>query len=183
VMAETRAYMRSYANLHLPINVLLNRVNHVLASDLEGRYSVTLVLARLDSRKRTLEYVNAGHVTGYLLKSCGELGHLLDSTNPPLGMFPDSDYPPGRIIPIEHGDTIVLLTDGITEAMNKDQEEFGSPRVLEFLCNHLSEPAAQIVQGLHDIVRGFSGNAPQQDDITSVVCKVGSDAGTPGLQG
>ncbi len=183
VMAETRAYMRSYSNLHLPINVLLNRVNRVLASDLEGRFWVTLVLARLDSRKRTLEYVNAGHVSGYLFKSCGELGQLLEGTGAPLGMFPDSDYPPGRTIPLEHGDTIVLLTDGITEAMDKDQHQFGSPRVLEFLRNHLSEPAAQIVQGLHDVVRKFSGNSPQQDDITSVVCKVGSDAGTAGLQG
>ncbi len=181
VMAETRAYVRSYSNLHLPINALLNRVNHALASDLGGRYSVTLVLARLDSRRRTLEYVNAGHVTGYVLKSSGELAHLLESTEAPLGMFPDSDYPSGRTIPLECGDTIILITDGITEAMNENQDEFGSPRVLEFLREHLSEPAPRIVQGLHDVVRGFSGNAPQQDDITSIICKVGSDAGTPDL--
>jgi PAS domain S-box-containing protein len=181
VMAETRAYVRSYSSSYLPINALLNRVNHALAGDLDGRYSVTLVLARLDSRRRTLEYVNAGHVTGYVLKSSGELAHLLESTEAPLGMFPDSDYPSGRTIPLECGDTIILMTDGITEAMNENQDEFGSPRVLEFLRKHLSEPAARIVQGLHDVVRGFSGNAPQQDDITSIVCKVGSDAGTPDL--
>jgi PAS domain S-box-containing protein len=182
VMAETRAYLRSYSDLHLPIKDLLNRVNRVLASDLDGRYWVTLLLARLDSRRRTLEYVNAGHVPGYLFKSCRELGHLLDSTNAPLGMFPDSEYPPGRVISLEHGDTIVLLTDGITEAMDKNQDQFGSPRTLEFLRNHLSEPAARIVHGLHDEVRRFLGNSPQHDDITSVVCKVGSDAGTADRQ-
>jgi PAS domain S-box-containing protein len=181
VMAETRAYMRSYSNMHLPINVLLNRVNQVLASDLGGRYSVTIILARLDSRRRTLEYVNAGHVPGYVLKSSGAVGHIMESSDAPLGMFPDSDYPSSRIISLDQGDTIVLITDGITEAINEDQHAFGSPRVLEFLRSHLRAPAARIVQGLHDVVRGFSGKAPQQDDITSVVCKVGSDDAASGM--
>ncbi len=174
VMAETRAYLRAYSGMEPNIGVLLNRVNAVLSSDLEGRHSVTLVLARLDAGKRTLEYVNAGHVSGYLLRSSGEIGHVMDSTGPPLGMFPDRDYSSSRVIPLEHGDTIVLLTDGITEAMRDDQDEFGAQRALGFLRGHLEEPAAQLVQGLHDAARAFSGDGPQQDDIASVVCKVGA---------
>jgi len=174
VMAETRACLRAYSGMEPNIGVLLNRVNGVLASDLEGRHSVTLVLTRLDPGKRTLEYVNAGHVSGYLLKPSGEVGHVLDSTGPPLGMFPDRDYSSSRIIQVEQGDTIVLLTDGITEAMREDQEEFGAQRALEFLRSHLDGPAAQLIQGLYDAARAFSGDAPQQDDIASVVCKVGA---------
>ena len=174
VMAETRAYLRAYSGMEPDIGVLLNRVNGVLSRDLEGRHSVTLVLARLDPGKRTLEYVNAGHVSGYLLRPSGEIGHVLDSTGPPLGMFPDRDYSSSRIIQLEQGDTIVLLTDGITEAMRGDEAEFGAQRALEFLRAHLDEPAAKLVQGLHDAARAFSGDGPQQDDIASVVCKVGA---------
>jgi PAS domain S-box-containing protein len=178
VMAETRACLRAYSGMEPTIGALLNRVNGVLASDLEGRHSVTLVLARLDPSKRTLEYVNAGHVSGYLLRSSGEVGHVLDSTGPPLGMFPGSDYSSSRIIQLERGDTMVLLTDGITEAMRDDQDEFGAQRTLRFLRGHLEEPAALLVQGLHDAAGAFSGDGPQQDDIALVVCKVGA-AGVP----
>lgn len=174
VMAETRAYLRAYSGLQPEIGNLLNRVNHVLARDLEGRHSVTLVLARLDPGKRTLEYVNAGHVSGYLLKASGEIGHVLNSTGRPLGMFPDLVYSSSTVIPLEHGDTIVLLTDGVTEASRRDEVEFGPLRALEYLRAHLEEPAAQLVQGLHDAARAFSGGGPQQDDIASVVCKVGA---------
>ena len=177
VMAATRAYLRSYSGLHLNIGALLNRVNHVLVNDLEGRNSVTLVLARLDPRKRTLEYVNAGHVSGYLLRSSGEVSHVLDSTGPPLGMFPDRDYSSSRIIQLEQGDTIVLLTDGITEARCDDQAEFGAQRALEYLRSHLQMSAAELVQGLHDAARAFSGDGPQQDDIASVICRVGAGDG------
>jgi PAS domain S-box-containing protein len=174
VMAATRAYLRSYSGLHLNIGALLNRVNHVLVNDLEGGNSVTLVLARLDPRKRTLEYVNAGHVSGYLLRSTGEVSHVVDSTGPPLGMFPDLDYSSSRIIPLEEGDTMVLLTDGITEAMRDDQDEFGAQRALDYLRSHLQMSAAELVQGLHDAARAFSGDGPQQDDIASVICRVGT---------
>jgi PAS domain S-box-containing protein len=174
VMAETRAYLRAYSGIEPNIGVLLNRVNGVLSRDLEGRHSVTLVLARLNPGKRTLEYVNAGHVFGYLLKPSGEIGHVLDSTGRPLGMFPDLDYSSSTIIPLEAGDTIVLLTDGVTEASRGDDVEFGAQRALEYLRAHLEEPAARLVQGLHDAARAFSGDGPQQDDIASVVCKVGA---------
>jgi sigma-B regulation protein RsbU (phosphoserine phosphatase) len=174
VMAETRAYLRAYSGMEPNIGVLLNRVNGVLARDLEGRHSVTLVLARLDPSKHTLEYANAGHVSGYMLKSSGEIGHILDSTGRPLGMFPGIDYSSTRVIPLEAGDTVVLLTDGVTESTREDGEEFGTQRVVEFLRTHLDEPAAQLVQSVHDAARAFSGEAPQQDDIASVVCKVGA---------
>jgi serine phosphatase RsbU (regulator of sigma subunit) len=121
-----------------------------------------------------LEYVNAGHVSGYLLRSSGEIGHVMDSTGPPLGMFPDRDYSSTRIIPLEDGDTIVLLTDGVKEATREDEVEFGAQRVLDFLRAHLGDPAAQLVQALHDAAIAFSGDVPQHDDIASVVCKVGA---------
>jgi PAS domain S-box-containing protein len=182
VMAQTRACLRAYSGMEPNIGALLNRVNSVLASDLEGRHSVALVLARLDPGKRTLEYVNAGHVSGHLLRSSGEIGHVLDSTGPPLGMFPDRDYSSSRIIPLEQGDTIVLVTDGVTEATRAEQDEFGAQRALEFLRSHLDEPAAQLVQGLYDAARAFSGDGHQEDDIASVVCKVGAVADAPAPQ-
>jgi serine phosphatase RsbU (regulator of sigma subunit) len=89
-------------------------------------------------------------------------------------MFPALDYSPTRFIPPEVGDTVVLLTDVVTESTREDGNEFGTQRAVEFIRAHLDGPAAQLVQGLHDAARAFSGEAPQQDDIASVICKVGA---------
>jgi sigma-B regulation protein RsbU (phosphoserine phosphatase) len=173
VMAEARAYVRAYAMLESDPGAILSRVNNAIVPDLEGGQYVTLLLARLDPRNRSVEYAGAGHIPCYLLRSSGEIGHVLESTGPPSGLFAGSQFRSSPAIPLDYGETLVLLTDGVTEAANSDQAQFGAEGALEFIKRHLRNSAAELVRGIHETVRAFSGGGPPPDDITSVICKVG----------
>jgi len=172
LMAETRAYLRSYANLVSDIGSLLNCLNRSLAADLAGGQHVTLLLARLDPRSRSLQYSAAGHVPCYLLRRSGEIGLVMNSMGPPLGLFPNREYSCSQVIPLDCGETIVLLTDGVTETENRDLKQFGVERALEFIRGRQQDSARVLVQGLYEAARAFACGEPQRDDITSVVCKV-----------
>lgn len=172
VMAETRAYVRSYAALEWDVGAILTRVNDALVEDLDGGQYVTLLLVRLDPRNRLIDYASAGHIPCYLLRSSGEIGHVMQSTGPPLGLFPGSRFSSSPAIPLEYGETLVLLTDGVTEAANNDGALFGAYRALEFIKCHLRNSAADLVRGIHETVLAFTGGGPPSDDVTSVICKV-----------
>jgi sigma-B regulation protein RsbU (phosphoserine phosphatase) len=172
VMAETRAYVRSYAMLESDMGAILSRVNNALATDLEGGRYVTLLLARLDPQNRLVEYASAGHIPCYLLRPSGEIGHVMESTGPPSGLFAGSQYRSSPGIPLDYGETLVLLTDGVTEAANNVEAQFGADRALEFIKCHLQNSAAELVRGIHETVQAFTGGGPPSDDITSVICKV-----------
>ncbi len=172
VMAETRAYVRCYAMLESDTSAILSRVNNALVPDLEGGQYVTLLLARLDPRTRLVEYASAGHIPCYLLHSSGEIRHVMESTGPPLGLFAGSQFCSGPTIPLDYGETLVLLTDGVTEAANSDEAQFGADGALEFIKRHPRNSAAELVRGIHETVLVFTGGGPPSDDITSVICKV-----------
>ncbi len=173
VMAETRAYVRAYATLESDPGAILSRVNHALFPDLEGGQYVTLLLARLDPRSRSLEYAGAGHIPCYLLRASGEIGHVMESTGPPSGLFAGSQFRSSPAVPLDYEEILVLLTDGVTEAANSGQAQFGAEGALEFIKRHPLSGAAELVRGIHETVRAFSGGGPPPDDITSVICKVG----------
>jgi len=172
VMAETRAYVRSYAALESDMGAILSRVNNALVADLDGAQYVTLLLARLDPRNRLVGYASAGHIPCYLLRPSGEIGYVMGSTGPPSGLFAGSQFCSSPAIPLDYGETLVLLTDGVTEAANNNEAQFGADRALEFIKRHPQKSAAELVRGIHETVRAFSGGGPLSDDITSVICKV-----------
>jgi PAS domain S-box-containing protein len=171
LMAETRATLRAYATMTPDISFLLGCLNRSLAGSLSGNRFVTMFLGRIDPQTRSLEYASAGHETGYLLRYSGDIGAVLGSTVPPLGIFPAQEFC-SQVVPLEHGDTIVLLTDGITESMNADGGLFGSDGALDFLIPQRQSTAAELVRGLYLAARAFAGGESQVDDITSVICKV-----------
>ena len=172
VMALTRAYLRSFASLDLELDQILVQVNRMLVQDLEHGHFVTLALACLDTSRRSLLYAGAGHMPGFVLNSSGAVEHVLESNGPPLGLFFDSRFSCQKEILLEPGQIVVLLTDGITEAVAHGGEEFGAQGALEYIAAHRNEPARQIADGLHLEARRFAAYEPQNDDITSVVLKV-----------
>jgi PAS domain S-box-containing protein len=171
MMAETRAALRAYATMTPDLPSLLGCLNRSLAADLAANRYVTMFLGRIDAQKRSLEYVSAGHEPAYLLRHSGDVGAVLGSTVPPLGLFPAQEFC-SQVVPIEHGDMLVLLTDGITESMNADGGLFGPDGALDFLRPQRHSTAAELVHGLYLAARAFAGGTSQVDDITSVICKV-----------
>jgi len=172
VMAEVRASLRAYATIAPDISSLLSHVNRSLAGTLGGNRFVTMFLGRIDPQKRSLEYSSAGHESGYLLRYSGDIGAVLASITPPLGLFPDQQFNSVCCVPLERGDTILLLTDGITESSDVDGAEFGIEGALDFIRHRRQSTASDLAEGLCLAARTFSGAEPQADDMMSVICKI-----------
>jgi phosphoserine phosphatase RsbU/P len=172
VMAQTHAYVRSAVLTCDDPGRVLGQVNRFLAEGTADNRFVTLLLACLDAPRRQLHYASAGHMTGYVLGASGAVACELLSTGVPLGLFVDATFETVRTRTLEDDDIVVLFTDGVVESGPSVEEAFGSARALAVIDAHRHEPAARIVQHVHDAVRAFSGPSPV-DDITVVICKVG----------
>ena len=171
VMTLTRAYVRCFAALQLEPGDILARANQMLLKDLEHGHFVTLFLARLNPDRRTLSYVSAGHVPGFVLLDSGSVKCTLDSTGPPLALFPGSKFTAQPATQLDPGEIVVFLTDGVSEATTPDGHEFGTQRVLDYVQAHKHETAPKIADGIYHSAREFVQGDPQDDDITSVIIK------------
>ena len=171
VMALTRAYVRSFAQVEADMAKILSRVNRMLIADLEDSRYVTMLLVCLDGTKGRLSYANAGHVSGILMNGSGEIDHVMESSGPPLGLFPDSSFVTSAI-PLTPQQILVLMTDGTTEMTTPEGVEFGTDGVLEFVRAHRLGSANELVHGIYRAARNFAGDNPQQDDATGVIVKV-----------
>jgi len=172
LMAQARAYLRSLALSCFDVGELLRRLNEILVVDSDTRDYLTLLVARLDPRGRTLAYASAGHVTCYVLDREGEVRERLVSTGSPLGMFAEGGFPSGPLFSLRRNDTVVLITDGFTEIGELQGKAFGTDRVLQFIREHRNEAASRIVQGLFEAARRFTVNGRQTDDMTVIIGKV-----------
>lgn len=132
-----------------------------------GRHA-TLFFATLD-RDGNLEYVNAGHPPPMLLHH-GEVKELFTGGSLPLGLIPGADYPVART-KLEPGDTLVLYSDGVTEAENPNEEFFGESRLQALLVGQQETPLDLLQQNIVKAVEQFSSGASQADDITVVLVR------------
>ncbi|MCQ3807606.1 MAG: SpoIIE family protein phosphatase [Acidimicrobiia bacterium] len=176
---------------------VLEEVNNLLCEDNESAMFVTLVYAVFDPSTRKLTFANGGHNTPALFDDGGnppppplprgaapgpwpgpEDGDGGNSTRLPLtggvalGLVPGLKYEQSSIT-LSPGDNVVLYTDGVTEAMNEDEEEFGMAR-LEGLFSESSPSGARVVNDrIFDAVMEFAGDASQSDDITCMTLRAG----------
>ena len=176
LMAETRAVMRATAQTTSDPSEILSVVNRVLHEDTEAHRFATLLLVSVHVPSRSLTYASAGHPSGYLLDGGGGVKSELAATGVPLGLFPDSVYETGSALQMEAGDTLVLLTDGVTDCGTPEGELFGAERALELIRSSLGSRSSEIVEGLYHAVRAFEKGGAQRDDVTTVVvtCPVGT---------
>jgi sigma-B regulation protein RsbU (phosphoserine phosphatase) len=173
LMAQVRASLWSLvASDCRGIEEILRRANHVLHAGMPYNRFVTAALVLLDPTCRTIRACSCGHPPGYLLDCSGLVKARLESTGYPLGCMPECDATAGPEIPLAAGDTLLLLTDGVTEAESPAGETFGEHRVLDAVRAHRHESAARIVEAIEQAVHDFRGSHPEQDDATSVVLKV-----------
>ncbi len=172
IMTATRAYLRAFAKFENDPGIILNWVNKKLCEDLDEINFVTLILARIDPFKNQLNYASAGHVPAYLLDKHGDVKHVLESTGIPLGIMKDHKIEKGKTIQLDPKDMVVFLTDGIAEATSLNDDQFGYARILDFIKHNRKAPAEKIVHKLYTATRKFNQSQHQEDDITSIVCKI-----------
>ena len=162
LMSATRAILRSVAPLRSSPAETLEHLNRILTEDFPPANFVTMVYGILDARSRELTLASAGHLRPLLINHhCAFLD--LD-TGLPLGLGPSS-YPQ-RTITLDPGTQLLLYTDGITEAMNSTDEEYGPARLIE----HFLDPQA-CVDGLIAEVQRFGGESERRDDATAVLIR------------
>lgn len=147
------------------IAIELNRHIHNWSSD--SKY-VTLVIATIDRENETIRYVNAGHNPAYIVVD-GAI-ETLPSHGLPVGIMGGSKYVT-QTRPFARGSLLALYSDGITEAANSLDEEFGPERLLSILLENASEPASTIRDLVSRAVLEFAGDEPQYDDQTIVLVR------------
>jgi serine phosphatase RsbU (regulator of sigma subunit) len=147
----------------------LRAVNRLFHQNTTAGAYATLFFAEYDDKVQRLRYVNCGHLAGLLLHAGGQIERL-DSTCTVLGLFETWDCTVGERQLVQ-GDTLVLYTDGVTESLNDDGDEFGEQRLLNAILQNRNLPPEEMVRAILESVQAFGG-AEQQDDITLIVARV-----------
>jgi sigma-B regulation protein RsbU (phosphoserine phosphatase) len=130
----------------------------------------TLFLARYDAEARRLWYCNAGHLPPILLN--GDESLSLGATGMVVGLLPNALYE-AKAVDLCSSSLLAIFTDGVTEAINKEDEEFGDQRLLSTLKEARAEAPEGVYRSVIDRIRTWQGDLPQHDDITLIVAKAG----------
>jgi serine phosphatase RsbU (regulator of sigma subunit) len=143
-------------------------VNRLFYENTSESSYATLFFAEYDDGARRLRYANCGHLCALLLRR-DKTVERLESTSTVLGLFKEWDCPIGER-QLFAGDTLALYTDGITEAFNEGEEEYGEQRLIDALLRHRELSSHVLLGSIVDDVRRFSPHE-QHDDITLIVAK------------
>jgi phosphoserine phosphatase RsbU/P len=175
LMSNMQATMRALLGRIPSLTALTTHTNALLFATTPSNKYVTAILVELDPATGKGRYVNAGHTDCLLLRANGE-AEWLQSTGTPLGlMAPDiielmSPYEE-RYFEMQPGDLLALFSDGVTEAQDEHENEFGEERTANFIRPIALETAELVVEKVFEEIDRFAGAAPQYDDITLMVIK------------
>ena len=170
VMANLQATLHALlAHLH-SLERLVESLNDMILADTRGQKFMTMFVGLLDQPHRTLHYVNAGHVPPAVVRADGSVEYLREG-GMVVGLFPSVHYDRGHVR-LNPGDIVVACTDGITEAMDTESEEFGQDRLVELAVRERSKPAQEIVDIVLKEVDLFSRGGTHEDDRVIMILKV-----------
>ena len=178
LMAVTRSHFRSVASaLKDPVRII-ESMNRALADSNEANMFVTIFCGILDLSSGALAYSNAGHNPPLLLSSSGEVTRMTPDPNLPIGLFKDFGYTGDRIT-LKAGTTLLLYTDGLTEAENPDSLLYGEQRLTKTLEAMKGKSAQDIVLGIYTDAQDHVQSAVQSDDMTIMAIQYrGTDTAT-----
>ncbi len=171
ISAACRAYMRASLPTGQDLGAEMTRINKLLVEDLPDDKFVTFVVAVLDPETAQVQMLSAGHAPLFVYTAADNQVHSYDAHGIPFGVFSGFGYGEPQRVDLAPGDMLILITDGFTEWINAEDEEFGEERLMDVIrkMNHL--PAAEIISWLHAVVLGFAEGTAQQDDLTAVIIK------------
>jgi sigma-B regulation protein RsbU (phosphoserine phosphatase) len=152
----------------------MTNVNQLVHEATTSNRYATFFYGQYQRDSRTFRYVNAGHNAPFVLRrSADGPTHVirLDTGGPVVGLFPKAPYQEGSVA-LEPGDIFVGFTDGISEAMNGKDEEWGEERLIPAVARNAGCRAADIIPNLMAEADRFVSGAPQHDDMTIIVMKM-----------
>jgi sigma-B regulation protein RsbU (phosphoserine phosphatase) len=169
LMSNIQATLRALLGRIPSLTELAAHTNELLYATTPSNKYVTGVLLQIDPVSGHCVYVNAGHTDCLLLRANGE-AEWIKATGTPLGLIPMMPYEE-QSFDIHTGDIIALFSDGVTEAQDIHEEEYGEQRLADFVRGIAHDSAELLVEKIFDEVDRFAGAAPQYDDITLFVLK------------
>jgi len=153
--------------------VVFNHINRFLCDHAEvGRYA-TMFFGILDSDGH-LEFINAGHPSPLILRG-GKVIELYTQGSFPVGLIPEANFT-AATMNLEPSDTLILFSDGVTEAMDPEEQLFGVPRLQEVLSGQHDAPLEELKKSILESVQTFTRGADQTDDITVLLLRYRSAA-------
>lgn len=169
LMAFLRASLRAAIHIGYASNISMAKVNYLLWESIEQHQFVTAFYGVLDATNRTLAYANAGHNPPLLMDREGR-ATFIERGGFPLGMFRDARYYE-YYSSIEPGQTLVLYTDGATEAVNPRDEEYGRERLANIVRSERYRSSRSLIDAIYADVLQFTEGKGASDDITLIVIK------------
>jgi phosphoserine phosphatase RsbU/P len=170
LMATFQASLRTLSTSGIPLADLVRGVNQYSCSNSQGGVRFTTAFfAELDPTTGDVAYVNAGHNVPILRKSSG-LVERLEAGGIPVGILAEAPYQMATTR-VETGDWLVIFTDGVIEAFNAQQEEYGEPALLRLVDRNSGAAPEEMLRSLFSELDRYVGNTPQHDDITCLLLK------------
>lgn len=170
MMANLHASLHTLATHVHALEHIVESINEMIFSDTRVQKLLSMFVAVIDERNRVLHYINAGHVPPVVISSGGEVVRL-DEGGIVLGAVANAAYQRGRL-QLRPGDVFAAYTDGITEAMDVQGEQYGFQRLVNLVRSARTSPAKQIVETVLSEVDRFSTDSPDEDDRVMLILKV-----------
>lgn len=170
IMANLQASLRSMARVGVPLGEMVCGINDLIHANTRVEQFITFFAAIYDPLTHELRFVNAGHNPPRLIRAAGE-ANALDPVGPILGVFPGLKFAE-QSVTLAPGDLLIAFTDGVSEAMNLADEDFGEERIVEVATPRRQEPPAQVMASIEQAVTAFRGERDLLDDYTLLVARV-----------
>ena len=169
-MMSSRTWMKGAAISSPEPGTVLGEVNALLHEDNETQMFVTVLYAVYDPETGEFTYASGGHDAPLLVHSDGSSELLPLTGGIALGIVSDLAYGQNSVV-LDHGDTLVLYTDGVTEAMNGEGEQFGIERLRKVFSDRAPKDANEAAHKIFEAVNTFADGAAQSDDITCLTLR------------
>lgn len=170
VMAVCRAYARATVPLVASAEQFLERINALVSRDLNMGRFITMAVA-IVGPDGTIDLLSAGHGPTFLYRAASAHVTRFGGSGLPLGVMEEERYSPTENLRMEHGDVLVMLTDGFMERASTDGKIFGLQRLTQTVAACASRSAKEIIAEIDSEVSRFGTGSPQGDDMTIVVLR------------
>jgi len=170
MMSNLQAMLHTLVGHLHSLERLVEAINNLMASEGRQRKFMSMFVAMVDRRHRGLHYINAGHVPPAVIRANGET-HSLTEGGMVIGVIPGQSYERG-FHRLEKGDVFIACTDGITEAMDREGNEYGLERLIASVSNHRQRKPQEIVNRVLNEVDEFSRGGAHEDDRVVLILKV-----------
>ncbi len=169
LMSSLHAAVHAHSDTHSSLAKTIGAINRYLVDSTPANRFVTLFYAELDPKNGSLAFLNAGHNPPLIVHAGGTMEQLA-AGGLPLGIMSNAEFREGKTR-LHPGDVLVIYSDGVSESVNPNGEEFGPTRLYETVARNLDASAAGIRDRIESALTKFCQGTPAADDITLVICK------------